>query len=124
MARRNPRQRPFWAAARRRERRARQMAPLGLPTPLRSVSSPSDNGAVRVLGSGDIAFQHIIERVRSAERSVEIRAFLWRDDEAGNMLGEAVLAAANRGARVTIHKDKIAAVYELSLIHISEPTRL
>ena len=88
------------------------MAPLGLPNPLRAVSSPIDESAVRVLGSGDVAFQQIVERVRGAERSVEIRAFLWRDDEAGNILGEAVLAAANRGARVAIHKDKIAAVYE------------
>jgi cardiolipin synthase len=88
------------------------MAPMGLPNPLRAVSSSIDSGAVRVLGSGDVAFQQIVERVRNAERSVEIRAFLWRDDEAGNMLGEAVLAAADRGARVTIHKDKIAAVYE------------
>src|SRR5256885_5859779 len=112
MARRSPRQRPFWAGRRRRERRARQMLPLGVPTPLRSVSSPSESGAVRVLGSGDVAFQHIVERVRGAERSVEIRAFLWRDDEAGNMLGDAVLQAADRGAKVLIHKDKIAAVYE------------
>ncbi|MBA3822131.1 MAG: phosphatidylserine/phosphatidylglycerophosphate/cardiolipin synthase family protein, partial [Deltaproteobacteria bacterium] len=57
-------------------------------------------------------FQAIVERVRNAEKSVEIRAFLWRDDEAGNILGDAVLEAADRGARVTIHKDKIAAVYE------------
>ncbi|HEX7701452.1 MAG TPA: phosphatidylserine/phosphatidylglycerophosphate/cardiolipin synthase family protein [Kofleriaceae bacterium] len=83
-----------------------------MATPLRSVSSPSDNATVRVLGSGDIAFQHIVERVRNAERTVEIRAFLWRDDEAGNLLGEAVLAAADRGADVIIHKDRIAAVYE------------
>src|SRR5882724_5759034 len=112
MAPRASRQRPFWAGRRRRERHARQMRPIGLPAPLRAVSSPIKSGAVRVLGSGDVAFQHIVERVRNAERSVEIRAFLWRDDEAGNMLGEAVLAAADRGAKVVIHKDKIAAVYE------------
>jgi cardiolipin synthase len=112
MARHASRQRPFWAGRRRRARLARQMLPMGVPTPLRAVSSPAQDAAVRVLGSGDVAFQQIVERVRGAERSVEIRAFLWRDDEAGNILGEAVLAAANRGARVTIHKDKIAAVYE------------
>jgi cardiolipin synthase len=84
----------------------------GLPAPLGSASSPIDAGSLRVLGSGDVAFQAILERIRSAERSVEIRAFLWRDDEAGNILGQAVLAAADRGAKVTIHKDKIAAVYE------------
>lgn len=88
------------------------MLPVGLPAPLGSVSSPVDGSTLRVLGSGDLAFQQIVERVRNAERSVEIRAFLWRDDEAGNQMGEAVLAAANRGVKVTIHKDRIAAVYE------------
>src|SRR5215468_6295739 len=85
MARRASRQRPFWAGRGRRARQAR-MLPVGLPAPLRAVSSPIASGAVRVLGSGDVAFQQIVERVRGADRSVEIRAFLWRDDEAGNML--------------------------------------
>ena len=84
----------------------------GLPAPLGAASSPIDAGSLRVLGSGDVAFQAILARIAHAERSVEIRAFLWRDDEAGNMLGNAVLAAADRGAKVLIHKDKIAAVYE------------
>jgi cardiolipin synthase len=88
------------------------MKPVGLPVALNEASSPATDAKLRVLGSGDVAFQAIVERVRNAERSVDIRAFLWRDDEAGAQLGEAVLAAADRGAKVTIHKDKIAAVYE------------
>ena len=88
------------------------MLPVGLPGPLGAASSPADGVQLRVLGSGDTAFRAILERIRGAERSVEIRAFLWRDDEAGNELGDAVLAAADRGAQVIIHKDKIAAVYE------------
>jgi cardiolipin synthase A/B len=89
------------------------MQALGLPpSALHSVSTPVDGGALRVLGSGERAFQAILGRIRDAKRSVEIRAFLWRDDEAGNLLGEAVLAAADRGAHVIIHKDRIAAVYE------------
>jgi phosphatidylserine/phosphatidylglycerophosphate/cardiolipin synthase-like enzyme len=79
---------------------------------LADVSSPVDGGHPRVLGSGDLAFRAIVERVARAETSLEIRAFLWRDDEAGNLLGEAVLTAAERGAKVVIHKDRIAAVYE------------
>ena len=90
----------------------RQMMPIGLPERIVSASSPVGGGHLRVLGSGDQAFKAILDRVRNAENSVEIRAFLWRDDEAGNMLGDAVLGAAERGAKVTIHKDKIAAVYE------------
>jgi cardiolipin synthase A/B len=89
------------------------MQALGLPpSALHSVSTPVDGGSLRVLGSGEVAFQAILGRIREAKKSVEIRAFLWRDDEAGNLLGEAVLAAADRGAHVIIHKDRIAAVYE------------
>ncbi|HEU4615425.1 MAG TPA: phosphatidylserine/phosphatidylglycerophosphate/cardiolipin synthase family protein [Kofleriaceae bacterium] len=109
MARRPVRRRSF---GRRRARRVRQMQPLALTAPLHTVSTPIDGGALRVLGSGDRAFQQILGRIREAKKSVEIRAFLWRDDEAGNLLGEAVLAAADRGAHVIIHKDRIAAVYE------------
>ena len=88
------------------------MNSAGIDAPLDSVSTPVEGGTLRVLGSGEAAFQAILERIRGAKKSVEIRAFLWRDDEAGNLLGEAVLAAAERGAEVIIHKDRIAAVYE------------
>jgi cardiolipin synthase A/B len=98
---------------RSRARRVKhQTQALGLPTPLHTVSTPVDGGALRVLGSGDRAFQAILGRIREAQKSVEIRAFLWRDDEAGNLLGDAVLQAADRGVQVLIHKDRIAAVYE------------
>jgi cardiolipin synthase len=112
MARRPARRRTGLFAGRRRARRVRQLQPVGLTAPLHAVSTPIDGGALRVLGSGDVAFQAILERIRNAEKSVEIRAFLWRDDESGNLAAEAVLAAADRGAQVTIHKDRIAAVYE------------
>lgn len=88
------------------------MNSAGIDAPLDTVSTPVEGGTLRVLGSGEAAFQAILERIRGAKKSVEIRAFLWRDDEAGNLLGEAVLAAAERGAEVIIHKDRIAAVYE------------
>jgi len=104
--------RPLFWGGRRRARRAIQMRSVDLPMQLHEASSPAEHAKLRVLGSGDVAFQQIVERVRNAERSVEIRAFLWRDDEAGNQLGQAVITAADRGAKVTIHKDKIAAVYE------------
>jgi len=112
MARRPARRRTGLFAGRRRARRVRQLQPVGLSAPLHTVSTPIGGGALRVLGSGDVAFQAILERIRNAERSVEIRAFFWRDDETGNLAAEAVLAAADRGAQITIHKDRIAAVYE------------
>lgn len=105
--------RPFRPFRGRRRARRHLLSPRELPQPLLATSQPIEAG-LRVLGSGDRAFQAILERIRSAEKSVDIRAFLWRDDEAGNLLGEAVLAAAERGAKVAIHKDRIAAVYEYS----------
>jgi cardiolipin synthase A/B len=82
------------------------------PVDVIAGSQPVSGDNPRVVGSGEVAFQRIVERIRRATRSVDIRAFLWRDDEAGNVFGEAVLEAAERGAKVTIHKDRIAAVYE------------
>lgn len=95
-----------------KRRTPRALPPVAGPVvDLLSHSQPAA-AVPRVVGTGDVAFQRIIERVHAARRSVEIRAFLWRDDDAGNLLGEAVLAAADRGVEVTIHKDRIAAVYE------------
>ena len=88
MARRPVRRRSF---GRRRARHVHQMKAVGLPASLQSVSTPVDGGSLRVLGSGEVAFQAILTRISEAKKSVEIRAFLWRDDEAGNQMGEAVL---------------------------------
>lgn len=95
-------------------KKARGMLVAGAaPVDLLAASQPAAAGDnPRVVGTGDVAFRHIVDRISRATRSVDIRAFLWRDDDAGNVLGEAVLTAAERGARVTIHKDRIAAVYE------------
>jgi len=66
----------------------------------------------RVFGGGELAFSRMLMRVEQARRTIDIRAFLWRDDECGNRLGRAILAAADRDVRITIQKDRIAAVYE------------
>jgi cardiolipin synthase len=78
---------------------------------LHAVSTPAAQGP-RVLGSGEAAFAAILARIAQARRSIEVRAFLWRDDATGNALGQALLDAADRGVTITIHKDRIAAVYE------------
>jgi cardiolipin synthase len=80
---------------------------------LEAASVPvSGSSNPRVIGTGERAFPRILELISTARRSIEIRAFLWRDDEAGNTLATALLDAADRGVKVTIQKDRIAAVYE------------
>ena len=110
------RRRTFRAWPRALGRRARKGR--GMPVGSSAVeltqtpTADHDGPHPRVIGSGGRAFPAIVERLARATRSVEIRAFLWRDDEAGNLIGDAVLAAADRGVQVLIHKDRIAAVYE------------
>jgi cardiolipin synthase len=76
------------------------------------ATGDDDGSALRVFQAGRVAFAEILRRIEQAERRIEVRAFLWRDDRAGNRLGQALLAAADRGVAVRIHKDRIAAVYE------------
>jgi cardiolipin synthase A/B len=65
-----------------------------------------------LLGDGPRAFDAIVERADAAERSVEVRSFVWRDDVTGNRVGAALLRAAERGVHVLIHKDQSALAYE------------
>jgi cardiolipin synthase len=105
--------RPWPRALGRRARRAKGLPAGAGGVELAERPIPAHDGPhPRVIGSGERAFPAIVERLGRATKSVEIRAFLWRDDEAGNHVASAVLAAAERGVQVTIHKDRIAAVYE------------
>jgi cardiolipin synthase A/B len=86
---------------------------VAAPHDLEAASIPvRDDDNPRVLGTGERSFPRILERITRARRSIDIRAFLWRDDDAGNLLATALLDAADRGVKVTIQKDRIAAVYE------------
>jgi len=66
----------------------------------------------RLLARGEVAFTRILERIAEAERTIEMRCFEWRADETGDLLGQALLAAADRGVSVTILKDRVGAAYE------------
>lgn len=65
-----------------------------------------------LLEGGREAFPALLAAIRAAQRSVEIHMFIWRDDEIGNRMAEEVLAAAERGVRVRIVKDRYGVVLE------------
>ena len=74
--------------------------------PVRLLSDPSlDDGA-------EPTHRRVVDLLREAGRSVEIRMFVWRSDATGNRIAREVLAAADRGVRVRIHKDVGAFMYE------------
>jgi len=65
-----------------------------------------------LLIDGKNAFPVILDAVENAEKSVEINMFIWRDDEIGNRLAQAVLKSADRGVKATISVDKYGSVLE------------
>ncbi len=60
----------------------------------------------------EMTFRLVKEWIRSARRSIEIHMFVWRNDAIGNVIGQAVLEAAERGVAVRIIKDVGAFMYE------------
>ena len=67
---------------------------------------------VTLYNSGREAFPALIDAIGKAKKSLDINMFIWRDDAIGNRIGEAVLAAAERGVRVTISVDRYGVVLE------------
>lgn len=67
---------------------------------------------VTPLANGSTAFPALIDCIRSAQESIYINMFIWRDDAIGNRLAEELLAAANRGVNITFCKDRYGTVCE------------
>ena len=68
--------------------------------------------AISLLVNGDHAFPEIIRCIEQAKASVEINMFIWRDDQIGNRMAQAVLTAADHGAKVHISVDRYGVVLE------------
>ncbi len=69
-------------------------------------------GNIELLIDGKEAFPRIIQRIRSAKRSIYINMFIWRDDEIGNKIAKELLDAANRSVKIFISKDAFGAISE------------
>jgi len=59
-----------------------------------------------------VTFDAVEHQLGLAAESIDIFMFVWRNDEIGNQLGQAVLAAADRGISVKVIKDRAAIMYE------------
>ena len=67
---------------------------------------------VHLYNSGKETFPALIDAINAAKVSLDINMFIWRDDAIGNEMAEAVLAAAERGVKVTISVDRYGVVLE------------
>lgn len=72
---------------------------------------------LRMLVGGQAAFSQIQKRIEQAQKTIEINMFIWRDDYIGNQMIDILYAAAQRGVKVTISKDALGGIFELSEEH-------
>lgn len=76
-----------------------------------------------LLRGGREAFPAILSAIEGARESILVHMFIWREDAIGKRMAEALLAAADRGVRVTVEKDRYGVVLEkaeesrLSFLH-------
>ena len=75
-----------------------------MKTPYQLLHPPL-NGPFPPERVADPTFDLVVAELQKARESVEIFMYVWRADEAGTRIGEAVLAAAERGVKVRIIKD-------------------
>ncbi len=89
---------------------------IDLPTPMSLGRAPVDAADAAptfdLLSGGTVAFERIVRRIDEARRTVMLRCFEWRDDETGNLIGQSLLRAAERGVKVSILKDRVGMCYE------------
>ena len=65
-----------------------------------------------LLVDGKKAFPEIIRCIRKARESIFINMFIWRNDTIGCTLARELLAAADRGVKITISKDRYGVICE------------
>jgi cardiolipin synthase len=94
--------------------------PLGLGPEPATVLSPEffanpaqDLSELELLVDGKEAFKEIFAAIDSAETSVYIQTYIWKDDGTGQKVVEKLKAAADRGVRVAVRKDMLGTFFEL-----------
>ena len=67
---------------------------------------------MELLEGGRNAFPEIIRQIRAAEHEITVHMFIWREDRIGTEIAREIIAAADRGVKVTIEKDMYAVTLE------------
>jgi cardiolipin synthase len=74
----------------------------------------NDTKKSTLLVDGVKAFEEILNCIDTAQSSILINMFIWREDDIGIRLASAVLRAAERGVKVDISVDRVGMVLERS----------
>lgn len=71
---------------------------------------PTGVDTLRLLHCADDFYGALRERIDAAENHVHVQFFIWRDDDAGRVLRDALVAAARRGVKVRVLLDELGSV--------------
>jgi len=103
--------------------------PLGLGPEPETVLPPEffanpakDLSELELLVDGKEAFDKILAAIDSAESSVYIQTYIWKDDGTGQAVVAKLQAAADRGVRVAVSKDMLGTFFELGDMIKGEPS--
>jgi len=69
---------------------------------------------LELLVDGQAAFDEILRAIDEAKSSIHVQTFIWKDDDIGRQVVKKLKTAANRGVKVTVRKDALGTVFELS----------
>jgi cardiolipin synthase len=72
-----------------------------------AAADVSSGNKVRLLHDGPATFDVMSEAIAAARESVVLEAYILRSDEVGHRIGDALIAAANRGVQVRVLSDWI-----------------
>ncbi|MHB8747418.1 MAG: phospholipase D-like domain-containing protein, partial [Gammaproteobacteria bacterium] len=67
-----------------------------------AAHSHSGNSGFRIISVGADGFLTRIEMINAAERTLDLQYYIFRSDDTGGLLTDAVLRAADRGVRVRV----------------------
>lgn len=69
---------------------------------MQAATAHGGNSGFRLLTRGIDGFLTRVQMINAAERTLDLQYFIFRNDETGQLLAEALLRAADRGVRVRI----------------------
>ena len=94
--------------------------PLGLGPEPESMLAPEffdhpaqDLSGLELLIDGEEAFDRVLGAIDSAESSIFVQTYIWKDDVIGRLVADRLKQAATRGVQVTVRKDVLGTVFEL-----------
>lgn len=78
----------------------------------RLTGLPREGGnSVELLRNGDQAYPRMLEEIHRAQKSIGLESYIFRDDAAGKLFHEALIAAQRRGVQVRVLIDGVGGGY-------------